>query len=403
MTQVVIGFALLVVIALFGYRRSFTRLHIPLGARYIYLTGTEFILVGVALGGQLMGLLDASAIRSLSPLFSLCLGFVGLIFGVQLDVSKLRRFPWRHSIMVLVQALVTMALVFFPCWALMRHVFGPEGHVQALGAFVLAATASCTGLTTLSLLSNDLGLGRTPFVDLLRYIASLDSVVGLVGLGVAFALMHTDAEIGGHVGAGLLAILGSAVMGLLGGLLLHLVTERHCSDEELTVFVMGVVFLTSGLAAFFKLSPLFVCMVAGAFVANLRGARDRIFFQLSRLEHPFYVVMLILAGAMWNVSTHWVWIFAAVYLLLRVAGKVLGGYLAVRAVGEPIRSPGRLGLALLSQGGMAVAMVINFKQIYPTGTSGLVVTAVLSAVIVNELLSPTLIRSLLVRTGEVER
>ncbi len=402
MVKVIIGFVLLVIIALFGYRRTFTKVHIPLGAQYIYLTGTEFILVGVALGGQFIAILDAAAIKSLTPLYSLCLGFAGLLFGIQLEFDKLKRLPWRYDLIVVIQALVTGAVVFFPCWLLMKYAFGTGGTPQVLGAFVLASTASCTGLTTLSLLSRDLKLRKTPFMELLQYISSLDSVVGLVGVGVAFSLMHSQSPFGSHFGAGILAIGFSLVIGLTTGFLLHLVTQHHCSEEELVVFVIGMILFGAGLAEYLKLSPLFVCMITGVVMANVKGAKDRIFYLLARLEHPFYVVMLILAGAMWNIATPWAWGFAALYLALRFVGKVTGGYLAVRAVGAEIRAPSRLGLGLMSQGGIAVAMVINFSQIHPTGYSGLVVTAVLSAVIINELISPTLIRSLLIRTGEVK-
>jgi len=402
LVKVIIGFVLLVIIALFGYRRTFTKVHIPLGARYIYLTGTEFILVGVALGGQFIGVLDAPALRSLTPLYSLCLGFMGLIFGIQLEFNKLKRLPWRYDLIVVIQALVTMAVVFFPCWILMKYVFGTEGHPQVLGAFVLAATASCTGLTTLALLSRDLKLRKTPFIELLQYISSLDAIVGLVGVGIAFSLMHTHSPFGSHAGAGILAVGISFAIGLTTGFLLHLITQHHCSEEELGVFIIGMVLFAAGLAEYFMLSPLFVCLVTGIVMANVKGAKDRVFYLLARLEHPFYLIMLILAGAIWNVATPWAWVFAALYLGLRFAGKVMGGYLAVRSVGAHIRAPGRLGLGLMSQGGMAVAMVINFNQIHPTEYSGLVVTAVLSAVIVNELISPTLIRSVLLRTGEVK-
>ncbi len=402
MAKVIIGCVLLVIIALFGYRRTFTKLHVPLGARYIYLTGTEFILVGVALGGSFIGILDAPALKSLTPLYSLCLGFVGLIFGIQLEWNKLKRLPWRYDVIVVIQALVTMAVVFFPCWILMEFAFGTEGKVQVLGAFVLAATASCTGLTTLALLSRDLKLRKTPFIELLQYISSLDAVVGLVGVGIAFSLVHTHSPFGSHLGTGVLALGIALILGLSTGFLLHLITQHHCSEEELVVFIMGMILFTAGLAEYFMLSPLFVCMITGIVMANVKGAKERVFLMLARLEHPFYLVMLILAGAMWKVATPWAWAFAALYLGLRLVGKVVGGYLAVRAVGAHIRAPGRLGWGLMSQGGIAVAMVINFNQIHPTDYSGLVVTSVLSAVIINELISPTLIRSLLLRTGEVK-
>jgi hypothetical protein len=50
--KVTIGVAILLIIALIGYRRTFTRRQLPIGARLVYLTGTEFILVGVALSAS---------------------------------------------------------------------------------------------------------------------------------------------------------------------------------------------------------------------------------------------------------------------------------------------------------------------------------------------------------------
>ncbi len=402
MVKIIIGLVLLVIIALFGYRRTFTKIHLPLGARFLYLTGTEFILVGVALGGDLIGLLDPESLHALTPIYTLCLGVAGLIFGIQLEVDKLRRLPWRYDLIVLIQALITMAVVFVPSWLLMRHVMGPQGPPQVLSAFVLAATASCTGLTTLSLLCRDLKLDRTPFIELLRYISSLDPAVGLVGVGVAFALVHTHSPFGQHWGTGLLALGITLALGVSTGVLLHLLTQFQCSEEELMVFIIGTVLFAGGLAEYFKLSPLFVTLITGMLLANVRGAKDRIYVILSRLEHPIYISMLILAGAMWTITSTWALVFAALYLGLRFAGKVVGGYVAVRVSGVNLRAPGRIGFGLMAQGGMAVAMVLNYNQVHPTQYAGLVTTSVLAAVIVNDLLSPTLMRSVLVQSGEVE-
>ena len=52
----------------------------------------------------LIGLLDEQTVRSLTPLFSLGLGLVGLIFGIQLELDRLLRFPSRHLPMAVIQA-----------------------------------------------------------------------------------------------------------------------------------------------------------------------------------------------------------------------------------------------------------------------------------------------------------
>ena len=44
-----------------------------------FLTGTAFILVGLALGDTFLGLLDAATVRGLAPVLTLGLGFIGLL------------------------------------------------------------------------------------------------------------------------------------------------------------------------------------------------------------------------------------------------------------------------------------------------------------------------------------
>ena len=112
MLKVTIGVALLLLIALVGYRQTFTRIRLPAASRLVFLTGTEFILIGLALGDEFIGLLDETTIRSLTPIFSLGLGAIGLIFGIQLDFSVIRRFPSRYLAMAATQAIVTFLVVF---------------------------------------------------------------------------------------------------------------------------------------------------------------------------------------------------------------------------------------------------------------------------------------------------
>ena len=79
--------------------------------------------MGVALGDTLIGLLDEQTIRSLTPLFSLGLGAVGLLFGIQLELGKILRFPARYLPMAAIQALLTMLVVSWPSYLIMKRLF----------------------------------------------------------------------------------------------------------------------------------------------------------------------------------------------------------------------------------------------------------------------------------------
>ena len=403
MLKVAVGVAILLIIALIGYRRTFTHLQLPIGARLIFLTGTEFILVGVALGDQLIGILDESTIRSLTPLFSLGLGVIGLIFGIQLELDKILRFPTRYLGMAFIQAIFTMLVVFGPFYFVLQGLFGDDRRSILLASLVLAATAACTAQTALAMIDRDVAPRRARVMELLRYVSSVDAVVGLLVLQFALGLMQTRPVVGFDAGLSFQWFALSLVVGGTTGFLLHLLTRTRCRDEELLIFVLGMAVFSGGIALFFKLSPLFVNTLMGMVVANLPGSKNRIFNLLARLEKPFYVVFLILAGAIWRPGSAWALPLAALYLGLRLIGKGAGGYLAARAAPAGVRPPSVMGLGLVSQGGIAIAMVMNYYQLSSAAVTDVVVTTVLVAVILNELASPFLARVVLGRAGEVQR
>jgi Kef-type K+ transport system membrane component KefB len=203
--------------------------------------------------------------------------------------------------------------------------------------------------------------------------------------------MQVQPVLGIHLGSGFQWFALSMVVGGAAGFLLHLLTRVRCSDEELLIFVLGMAVFSGGIALSLKLSPLFVNTLMGLVVANLPGSRNRIFHLLARLEKPFYIVFLILAGAIWQPAPPWGLPLAVLYLGVRLVGKVSGGYLAARIAPESSRPP------------LTIAMVMNYYQLSSAAVTDAVVTTVLLAVILNELASPYLARAVLRRAGEIER
>ena len=399
MFQAVVGLVLLVVISLAGRRKIFVRLPLSLGTKFFFLTGTEFIFIGLALGDRFIGLLDRQTITHLGPLLILGLGYFGLVFGLQFEYEKVRRFPLHFLSATVIQAAITFLLVFTPfVWLLNQLAPGLPSVILALA---VGAVACCTSPTMIALIVKELRPPRTGEIDLIRYIGAFDTIIGFTLFGVAACLLHTTAPpLGIDFSPALQWIVASIVFGASMGFLLHLLTQVHCMEDELWVFTIGIITFTGGVSQFFGLSPLFVNMVAGITAANLPGSKDRVFMAIARQEKTFYIGFLILAGALWRPEALVSVGLAAAYLTFRMVGKVLGGYAAARFVSAELTISPMIGFGLLSQSGVAIAMAMDLYLSGSGAMTDLIMAMLVIAVIVNELVSPAMTNRLLLKSGE---
>ena len=397
--KVIVGILIILGISLVGARKSFTSVRFPFVVDSFFLTGAEFILVGLCLGHNFLNVLDEKSLASLAPFLSLVLGWVGLLFGMQVEFRKLRMFPSSHWKTTLVQSFVTMFFVFVVFRGILRRMYPGDSLHVVVAACVLALTAGTTAQSVLVLVIEQMGRRRGELIDLMRYISSLDGVIGLVLFGILFCYAHplTPGELGVAGFWQWLAI--TFGLGLITGFLFNSLVFVKLSDQELLLVVIGMVTFSGGIATCFGLSPLFVCMVMGMVIVNISPARERVIATLAHGEKPVYLILLILAGAIWQIADPVFFLLAGLYWSMRLAGKLLGGYVAVYSF-TGIQSPRAVGLALLSQGGVAVAMILNFEQAYTSRLTSGVVTIVLMSVIANEVVSPYLAKRALVRRLE---
>jgi len=389
--KIIIGLLVILGISMIGARKSFVRMRLPFLTQYLFLTGTEFILIGLFLGSNFLNILDEKTLSSLGPFLSLVLGWIGFLFGVQVEFRKLRMFPPSYWMGTVIQSMVTMALVFSVFyWLFWRMVPGEPAFVLA-ACVVLSAAAGVTAQSVPALVAEEMRAPRVGIVRLVRYISSLDGLVGLGIFGLLFCYIPPVPS--GETGLFIL-LRGLAVsvgLGLIVGFLFNSFMFHKASNEELLLIVIGMVTFSGGIAAYLHLAPLFVCMVMGILVVNLSPARERVMETLVGAEKPVYLILLVLAGATWRVGGAEVFLLAGVYWSARLVGKMLGGYLAIRNLAA-FPCPRTVGVTLVSQGGVAVAMVLGFQRAYPSDVTDTVVAIVLLAVMVNELISPYLAR-----------
>ncbi|GAB6061483.1 cation:proton antiporter [Deferrisoma palaeochoriense] len=367
-----LGVAALLALGLAVSNRWFVRVRAGRFGRFLYLTGEEFLLLGLVLGPRVTGVLDHATLEGLEPFVGLGLGYLGFVFGLQFDIASLRQVPPRFFAASAGQSALVFAATAAGLWAVMG--VGPEGL-----PLVAAVAAAGVGTSTsfLFLVDRHTALGRNPAFRFLRFSSVFDDVWGVALFGVALCWLAP-----GGPGRFLLTIglsLVSAVV-LLGG-------ARVAQTEEAELPVLaGSVLFTGGVASYAGVSPILMNAAAGFLVANLHPRARALHERLLTVEKPIYFLMLLVAGAWWGLSGEWVATWTLVYVGARLVGKLLGGTAAGRILAGDWGG-GAAGLGLLAQSEMSVALMVNLMVICPVQDVGGGAAAVLVGVIVNDLLS----------------
>jgi hypothetical protein len=234
---------------------------------------------------------------------------------------------------------------------------------------------------------------RGPLVTQLRTSASVNAFVALSIIGVLLASYQVDR---GALPRPLTPTEWTVIsigMGVVGGALFHLFLGTVQRIDRMFVSLAGAIVLVSGAAAYLRLSPLLSTMFFGAMLINTSRQRNEIEIALERVERPLYFVLLIFAGASWQLTTKlWIWP-VLVFLIARTAGKIGGARFAAR-VNDLLPTLGPdWGRALLGQGGLALAIALTYVYQDTLPLPNIVFTAAIVSVLLTDLSSGRLVQS----------
>lgn len=380
--------AVIVLVALLGAAARQMSREFPRGLKDLVDSGALFLFLGILLGPGGLRFVTPHYLDQLGPVVAIALGWIGFFFGLNLQWRWLSRFTASLYVLALVQSCTTFALVA-AAFALVLPYFERAGcgpfSVQS-ASVVLAAAAAGTAPSSLFLLGERTGAGA--LLRGIRFVAAVDDLPGLLALGLLFSFAHAYSSTPGPVLLGWQWFLLSVLLGAGLGSLLAALVPAYRDEQKGGVVILGVIALGAGVCAFVYLSPLFVGVIAGVIFGNFSAHAERVFAQVAAREHAIYVFFLLLAGCMWRYEPVAL-LLAAAYILLRAAGKLAGAAVGTLAL-SPYRADPRLGLMLLPQGGMAIAMAVDYHRTYATSALPPILSIVIIAVAVNELLGPTL-------------
>lgn len=229
-------------------------------------------------------------------------------------------------------------------------------------------------------------------------IVAIDDGWGIVVFGLSMAglgwvvssdaeraLLHAAWEMGGAV-----------LVGLAIGLPAAWLTGRLRPGEPTQVEALAIMLLLAGTSSGLGVSALLASMVTGTLVANLSAHHTRSFREIEHIEWPFLVFFFVLSGASINLySLESALVLTTTYVVLRLVGRALGGWLAVKWHADTRgRLPGDLGLALTPQAGVAIGMALLAGERFPE-YQDVILPAVVASTVLFELSGPLLVRRVL--------
>jgi Kef-type K+ transport system membrane component KefB len=316
------------------------------------------------------------------------------LLGGELTLSLLREHGRAVLVISLVVVVVTAAIVTAGLLAL-----GWPAPV----ALLLGAIATSTDPAAVSDVVHEVD-AKGPFTKTLLGVVAIDDAWGIVAMSaaLAFVLGMQSPDAANRVALeGVIELGGAILVGCVLGIPMAFLSGRVRAGEPTQAEALGGVLLCGGIALLLDVSFLLAAMTMGVVVANLARHHRRPFRAIEGIEWPFLVLFFVLSGA----SLHLAELGTAAaltlaYVLLRVLGRIAGGWLGSHLSG---RSPSTrtVGVALLPQAGIAIGMALIVSQRVPEWGSE-ILTATVAGTIIFEIVGPILTRLLLVRSGEAK-
>lgn len=358
------------------------------------------ILAGLVLGPSLLGaflpgvknfFFPASALPTLQTLGDIGLVLYMFALGARLDTHLMLRQSRAAILASMSGILLPLALGILLAFFLFPALAGPKA--TQLSFLTMVGTAmSITAFPVLARFLTERKLLRTRIGTLALTCAAVDDITAwcLLALVVAFA-QSRDPRLAALT-VGLTALFIGGMLFVVQPLLAY--AERRIHSKQTQVILAVILLLLSAYCT----NAIGIHPVFGAFLMGIILPRKTTFVELVRnidqvnmfLFLPLYFVYSGLRTQVGLISTPWLWLICLLVLVVACAGKIFGGSLAMRFMGESWHGAFSLGV-LMNTRGLVELIVLNIGLdmgvLSPTMFAMLVIMALLTTMMASPFLS----------------
>ncbi len=368
-----------------------------------------YLLAGILFGPYMLQIFSSEMVEQMNLFTEMALAVIAFSIGTSLKLPRIKGLKRLIIRISLLQAIASIILVGGTLFASLYYFYAFESIPQILGVSILLGVISIATApsTIISLVHEYKAQGR--FTNILLGVTALSDVITLFlysfVLAISMALV-SDADFNLTTGFinPLLDVVYAIALGVFSGMIIKYLIRYFRDDEILLGLLLGSLFTISGIAFVVGFSHLLPIMVFAFYVENFSGSSlpQRFHNSISSIEKPILGVFFLLAGAHLDISRAFSFgALVAIVFFARLVGKLGGTMIAVRSNKE-INS--KTGLALLPSAGFAIGLILeaqNRLNEFIPELAALMLSVVLGKTLINELISPFMVKWVLKKSGEL--
>lgn len=356
---------------------------------------TGYLIAGILIGPYLFNIIPQEMVDGMSFISDIALSIIAFGVGSYFSKEAFKETGLKVILITLFESTLTGLLV-----TLVMHVILGDWNFSLLLGAIACATSPASTLATIRQYH-----ANGNFVYSLLQVIALDMAVALIGFSFITALINLDVNSGFSfievfipLFYNALALLFSFLSGWILSRLIN--TPKRTQDNRL-ILTLALLFGVAGFCTAVDISPLLASMAFGAIYINLTGDEE-IYRQVTKFGSPILTLFFVLSGMNLNLSLFIsLGFIGAIYFIVRIIGKYLGSYLGGVVTKTPTNVKKYLGLALIPQAGVAIGLAFLAKRILPEPMGSDLLTIILSASLLFELVGPGLAKLALFYSGSI--
>lgn len=363
-----------------------------------------YIVVGILLGPT-FHVVELSSYET-NLIVSFTLGLIAFIIGGSFTLEFLKRLGKSSIAITIIQSFATFLII-----TLGVFLFTHNWNISLLLGSIGVATAPAGTIVAL----HDCKARRGTLSKMTTAIVGLDDgaaiIIFVIAIAIVKVLLGGSLSISSTIVEPLIEIFGAIALGIVIGAILAYSAKKSRGRESILIISLAGILMCIGFAEIFNLSSILACMFLGATFINLVPSIGGTSFEIIEgILPPIYIIFFIVAGLELRpdllIKMSMVGI---IYIGCRIIGKMSGAFIGSKWVKVESVVQKYLGLALLSQAGVAVGLACMVAgELSSYGKEGadlgaMAITIIAATTVVFEIIGPIGVRYAVNRAGETER